>query len=124
MAAPRFLDTSTSSGTITAPIWRDAAMKGGFMRWMAVLFLVIAACWTAQAAAQGSRPRTYCQCVEACAARSARCLKAFDEDCGKVPQPANCEPRFRTRCEQGAGLCNLDCGTAFRATACKPGGKL
>jgi hypothetical protein len=90
------------------------------MKLIAALLLAIVTCWTAQAAAQGGRPRTYCQCVENCEARSVRCLRAFDEDCGKDPKPANCEPKFRDRCEQAAGLCNLDCGTAFRSTPCNP----
>ena len=90
------------------------------MRPMAMLLLAIATCWTAQAAAQSGRPRTYCQCVERCEARSVSCQRAFDEDCSKDPKPANCEPKFRDRCEQSAALCNLDCGTAFRQTACNP----
>jgi hypothetical protein len=87
---------------------------------MAALLLGVAACWTADAAPQGGRPKSYCECVQNCEARSARCQRAFDEDCGKTPKPANCEPQFRARCEQAAGLCSLDCGTAFRSTPCRP----
>jgi hypothetical protein len=58
--------------------------------------------------------------VERCEARKASCERAFDEDCSKVPQPKNCEPSVRARCDQTAGLCSLDCGSAFRQTTCKP----
>lgn len=70
------------------------------------------------AAQQSNRPRNYCECIKSCEGGKERCERAFDEDCKRTPQPANCEPQVRQRCDQRAGLCNLDCGTAFRQTRC------
>ena len=96
-------------------------MQSLAVRLLTVVLLMMAAVATfvGDASSQG-RPTTYCQCVQSCDAGKQRCERNFDEDCaaGKKPQPANCEPRFRQRCDQAAALCRLDCGSKFRATAC------
>ena len=87
--------------------------------WLAVLAALLAMA-AIDAASSQSRPKTYCQCIQRCEAGKERCERNFDAACAdtKTPRPANCDASFRKRCDQGAGLCNLDCSTAFRATAC------
>ena len=85
-----------------------------------VLFVSTAiAAFTGDVSSQG-RPKTYCQCVQNCNAGKQRCERNFDERCAveEKPQPANCEPTFRKRCDQAAAVCRLDCNSDFRATPC------
>jgi hypothetical protein len=96
-------------------------MQSLAVRLLTVVLLVMAgvATFVGDASSQG-RPKTYCQCVQSCDAGKQRCERNFDEYCAadKKPQPANCEPAFRKRCDQAAAVCRLDCGTNFRATSC------
>jgi hypothetical protein len=99
--------------------FRNDLMRILSVRLLSLLLLAVVFHVTAivDAASQG-RPRTYCQCIERCEAGKQRCERNFDEDCKRTPRPANCEPSFRARCDQGAAVCSLDCSTAFQSTSC------